>query len=82
MNLFEIAWLTDEQMAMFQSDFRYVADFFVQKRRNKRYEVPEGDIIHADALLKLMSALTGNVEFEVIANKHAKKKVKVSSMKK
>ena len=80
-NLFEIAWLTDEQVAMFQSDFRYVADFFVQKRKDKQYEVPEGNVVHADALLKLMSALTGNDEFEVIANKHAKKKVKVSSMK-
>ena len=27
-NIFEIAWLTDEQVKMFQSDFRIVADYF------------------------------------------------------
>lgn len=31
-NLFEIAYLTQEQVALFQSDFRIVADYFVQKR--------------------------------------------------
>ena len=29
MNLFEIAWLSDEQVGMFQSDFRIVADYFI-----------------------------------------------------
>ena len=27
LHIFEIAYLTDEQMAAFQSDFRYVAEF-------------------------------------------------------
>ncbi len=35
MNVFEIAYLTDEQVNSFQSDFRFVADYFVQKRKNK-----------------------------------------------
>ena len=34
-NVFEIAWLTDEQISMFKSDFRIVADFFVRKSLNK-----------------------------------------------
>lgn len=34
-NLFEIAFLTDEQVAMFKSDFRIVADYFVQIRKIK-----------------------------------------------
>ena len=33
-NLFEIAYLTDEQLDMFESDFRIVADYFVQMRKN------------------------------------------------
>ena len=32
-NLLEIAYLTDEQLEMFESDFRIVADYFVQKKR-------------------------------------------------
>ena len=34
-HLFEIAFLSDEQVASFRSDFRYVADFFIQMRRIK-----------------------------------------------
>jgi hypothetical protein len=37
-NIFEIAYLTDEQVAMFKSDFRLVADYFVQLRKTGRYE--------------------------------------------
>lgn len=33
MNLFEVAFLEEEQVAMFQSDFRIIADYFVQMRR-------------------------------------------------
>lgn len=32
MNLFEIAYLTHEQVEMFQSDFRVIVDYFVQKQ--------------------------------------------------
>ena len=33
-NLFQIAYLTHEQVELFQSDFKVVADYFVQKREN------------------------------------------------
>ena len=32
-NVFEIAWLTDEQISKFTSDFKIVANFFVNKRK-------------------------------------------------
>ena len=32
-NLFEIAFLSDEQVSLFQSDFRYVAEYFVGERK-------------------------------------------------
>ena len=37
-NLYEIAYITDEQLAGFKSDFRFVADYFVQKRKTGTYE--------------------------------------------
>ena len=37
-NVFEIAYLTPEQVKLFQSDFRIVADYFVQKRLNHEYK--------------------------------------------
>ena len=35
MNLFEIAYLSDEQVGKFKSDFRLVADYFVQMRKTR-----------------------------------------------
>lgn len=64
-HVFEIAYLTEEQVNSFQSDFRFVADYFVQKRKNKHYVPPKGVIKHVDALLQMMAALTHDKRFEV-----------------
>lgn len=67
-NIFEIAYLTQEQLNMFQSDFRFVADFFVQKRKNKDYKPPKDEIMHVEEVLKLMSVLTKDVRFQEVYN--------------
>jgi hypothetical protein len=64
MNLFEIAYLTDEQVSLFKSDFKYVADYFVQMRKNGKYVPKEGEIKHVHEILTLMSALTNDNRFE------------------
>jgi len=65
-NLFQIAFLSEEQVRQFQSDFRYVADYFVQRRLYgpKNYKPRPETIRHVDAVLKLMSVLTGDRLFE------------------
>lgn len=63
-NLFEVAFLEPGQVQMFQSDFRYVADYFVQKRLNDDYRPTPGVVEHVDAVLKLMTVLTGDRRFE------------------
>ena len=73
MNLFEIAWLTDEQVRMFKSDFGIVADYFTQMRKNKNYVPSKATIKHVDAVLKLMTALTGDDRFEDSLNANTKK---------
>lgn len=70
-HVIEVAWLTDEQLAMFKSDFGIVANFFVQKRKNKDY-IPndEREIAHVDAVLKLLSVMSGDHKYEkVLYNK-------------
>lgn len=62
-NIFDIAYLEDEQVAKFKSDFRIVADYFVQMRKTGKYIPPSDKIIHVQELLTLMSALTGNQIF-------------------
>ncbi len=57
-NVFEIAYLTDEQVKKFKSDFKFVADYFVQMRKNKNYIAPREVVKHVDEVLKLMQVLT------------------------
>jgi hypothetical protein len=62
-NLFEIAYLTDEQVAMFKSDFKFVADYYVQMRKNGKYIPSTDEIKHVSELLGMMSALTHDNRF-------------------
>ena len=64
-HVFEIAWLTEEEVNRFQSDFKVVANFFVKKRKNKHY-VPDDhtEIRHVDEVLKLLSVMTRDDSYE------------------
>ena len=72
-NIFNIAFLDDETVQMFQSDFRIVADFFVQKRKNKDYVSDEHKIKHVDEMLKLLQVLTGDDRYNVKFSETEKK---------
>ena len=78
MHVFEVAWLTEEQISHFHSDFKVVANFFVQKRKNKDY-IPDDptEIRHVDEVLKLLQVMTGDRRYEEIFRK---KKEGVHSM--
>lgn len=69
-NLFEIAWLPDETIAKFQSDFRLVADYFSQKRKNKEYNPPKQEIAHVKETLELFSVLLADDRFVSAYNEH------------
>ena len=65
-NLYEIAFLTPEKVKQFRSDFRYVADYLIQKRMTNDYK-PSADLLqHVDETLKLMSVLTDDRRFEEV----------------
>ena len=66
MNLYEIAYLSDEQVQMFTSDFKIVADYFVQMRKNKDYTASEVTIKHVHELLQLMAVMTRDNRFEKV----------------
>ena len=51
---------------LFQSDFRVVADYFVQQRMNKQYVPSAQKLIHVDEVMKLFSAITNNPSFETV----------------
>ena len=70
MHVFEVAWLTEEQISHFRSDFKVVANFFVQKRKNRDY-IPYDptEIRHVDEVLKLLQVMTGDKRYEEIFRK-------------
>lgn len=63
-NLFEIAYLTREQVNMFQSDFKIVADYFVQMRENNDYIPTKETIHHVQEVLQLMAVMNEDTRFE------------------
>ena len=63
-NVFNIAYLSEEQVNMFTSDFKIVADYFVQRRKNNGKYKPSSDVIrHVDAILKFMAVFTGDQRY-------------------
>lgn len=67
-NVFDIAFLSDEQVAMFKSDFRYVAEYFVESRKQKEGLEPKfknslDHIKHVEEFVELMNAMTNSKQF-------------------
>ena len=67
-NLFEIAWLDRAKVDKFRSDFRIVADYFVQKREKGDYSPSRDKLDHVQETLQLLSVMTGDHRFEVALN--------------
>lgn len=72
-NLFEIAWLTREQVNMFKSDFKIVADYFVQMRENGEYKPGTEEVQHIQAVLQLLNVMDKEKRFELKINENAEK---------
>lgn len=80
-HVIEVAWLSDEQLQQFKSDFGIVANFFVQKRRNRDYKPDDKrEIQHVDAVLKLLSVMTGDSSYEKLLYDDNNRKVGVKTM--
>ncbi len=66
-NLFDIPRLPQNVVKQFRSDFRIVADYFVNAYNNPEYEPDSAVITHVDEFLKLMKVLTGDNRYEAIS---------------
>ena len=80
-NVFEIAYLTDEQVARFHSDFWIVADYFTQMRKNNNYVPSERQLTHVREVLDLMRVLTGDDRFTEHVDEFEKSKEAVTMCK-
>ena len=65
-NVFDIAFLTDEQISRFHNDFKIVADYFAHHRTDPDYRPTDPvKFRHTDELLKLFSVLMDDPRFEM-----------------
>ena len=75
-HVFEISWLTEEQVEMFQSDFRAVAEFFTQIRKKNEYKPTEIELKHVDEVLKLLAVFGEADKFAELISSGKSKEVK------
>ena len=68
-NVFEIAWLSDETIAKFKSDFRVVADYYCQMRKTGKWKPMPGEVKHIKELFDLFSVVTKDKRFVEIYKK-------------
>lgn len=67
-NLFEIAYLNREQVNLFQSDFKIVADYFVQMRETGNYDPGTEVVEHIQEVLHLLNVMDKEKRFEIKMN--------------
>ena len=64
-----MAFLNQKQIDLFQSDFKIVADLFVQKRKHVKYVPSDEKIKHVDEFLKLLRIMSGDDRYTEILDK-------------
>ena len=62
-DVFEIAYLTENQIEMFQSDFGIIADYFVKRRKGYKIIENHKPIKHVDEMLKFMRIFAEDERF-------------------
>ena len=88
-NLIEVAWLTDEVIDQFKSDFKIVARFFQQLRIHGKAHLTKQDpkqqdrIEHVLELMRMFSAYTGDPMYEEygISHLHSKEVTMLAVLK-
>ena len=78
-NLVNVALLSEEEVEMFQSDFRIVADFFT-KMKDPDFVPEKKEIGHVDALMKFFDVFTHDDRFYETAAAMKKEGKEVSQM--
>ena len=79
-NLFEIAYLSWEQVNLFRSDFREVARYFVQMRENGEYCPSDDELAHIESVLQLLNVMDQDHRFEQVINERNERGKEVRTM--
>ena len=64
-NVIDVAYLSRETVNKFKSDFKIIADYFMQMRETGEYKPMTDNVSHVWELLLLMGKLTGDDKFKL-----------------
>ena len=65
-NLFEVAWLSDETVAKFQSDFRFIAEYCTQAQKKVLWEPMYGEAEHINEVFEMLYDMTDDERFLIV----------------
>ena len=65
-NVINLAWLKEEEIELFKSDFRDVVEYLRAARLHETYEGSQKQINHIEEILDLFKYLSGNSRFDEI----------------
>ena len=75
--VFEIARLSEEELKKFRSDFGFLAEFMVRKRKAEPFRITQDqEILHVDAVLKMLSVFAEDEYVEKVSKALAKRQEK------
>ena len=75
--VFEIAHLSEEELKKFRSDFGFLAEFMVRKRKSEPFRITQDqEILHVDAVLKMLSVFAEDEYVERVSKALAKRQEK------
>ncbi len=60
----QLAWLTDEEIGMLSGDLKIIAQYLRYVREGRKDTYPDGVIEHAEAVLSLLSKISGDTAFD------------------
>ena len=73
-NVFEMGYLTPEQVDLFNSDFKVVAEYFMHLVQKTEYKGDSQELQHVDEVLDLLHVMTGDDRFEEMQKEARRKK--------
>ena len=65
-NLFEIAWLDEETVSKFQSDFRFIIEYCTQAQKKVIWEPMYGEADHINEIFELLYDMTEDERFLIV----------------
>ena len=76
--VFELAWLSDEQIERLTGDLKVLAVFLRKMRRQELDDWPDLEIKYVPEVLDLLTAITGHRQFKQNKRKYAKRQGRIT----